>query len=105
MQIFKKTPTIDFLKFQKLAALISIILILAGVIGLFTKGLRLGIDFQGGINVQIQFEQKVEITQIRNLLSPALGNELSVTYFGSQANNEFLISIPKTERFTKRKLY
>lgn len=102
MKIFQKTTNINFLSYRKPAAIISLVLILVGIVSLFTKGIKLGIDFQGGINVQIKLEQSAEITEIRNLLVPVLGNDTVVTNFGSQAANEFLIAIPKTERFTSQ---
>jgi preprotein translocase subunit SecF len=100
MQIFRKTPDIDFLKFRKIAALISLLIIAAGVTGLLTKGMRLGIDFQGGTNVQVRFTKQTEISTIRDLLTSSLGLEAVVTNFGGEGNNEFLIAIPQDQQLS-----
>ena len=51
---FKDGESIDFLSFRRLSAIISGIIILAGVTSIVVhKGLKYGIDFRGGTNVQI----------------------------------------------------
>ncbi len=100
MQIFKQTPNINFLKFRKIAGVFSLLILTAGVIGLFTKGIKLGIDFKGGTNIQVQFPHKTEIAKVRSLLVGLLGPETIVTNFGAQDNNEFLIAITKNQALT-----
>ena len=66
---FKDGQFIDFLAFKRLAAIISGILILAGVASIIAhKGLKYGIDFRGGTNVQIQFSTPPNLDQLRNFL-------------------------------------
>lgn len=98
MYLFKKTSNIDFLKFRFITIIISLVIITAGVVGFFTKGLNLGIDFRGGVNIQIQFSEEVDISQIRDLARIKLGKEAVVTYFGNKNNNEFLMSTSQKER-------
>ena len=102
MQIFKKTPNIDFLKYQKITAIFSFLIIIAGLVGLFTKGMRLGIDFRGGTNVQVKINKEVEISEIRKLLIPTLGEETIITNFGEKNSGEFLIAIPKIEKSNEK---
>ncbi len=60
-------------------------LLLAASIGLLvTKGLNLGIDFAGGTIVQVKYEQKAPIDQIRTILNATVEyKNSSITEFGT----------------------
>ena len=61
------------------------------VISLFTLGLKPGIDFSGGRNYIVRFEQPVKTTEIADLVSNSFDNEsVSVITIGS--NNQVRIS-------------
>ena len=66
---FKDGEAIDFLSLRRLSAIISGIIILVGVTSIVVhKGLKYGIDFRGGTNVQIQFSTPPNLDQLRNFL-------------------------------------
>lgn len=64
----------DFVGFRRIAYGVSIVLFLVGVCAaVFGKGLRLGIDFAGGVIVQVQFQQSVDDNALKKSLDiPAL---------------------------------
>jgi preprotein translocase subunit SecF len=64
MQFFQKT-NIDFLTKRRLFYIISTVLILIGLGAFFAKGLTLGIDFIGGTEVLVRFQNEVPINEIR----------------------------------------
>ena len=66
---FMKHANFDFIKFRKTAFIIGGAFILVSVISLFTLKLNLGIDFQGGRNYVIRFDQEVNDNQIRKSLA------------------------------------
>jgi len=66
---FMKHANFDFIKFRKTAFVIGGAFILVSVISLFTLKLNLGIDFQGGRNYVIRFDQEVNDNQIRKALA------------------------------------
>ena len=72
------------------------VLIFLGSIGLFlSKGLNYGIDFQGGIMMEIRTEQAVDVSSMRRDLN-ALGlGEVALQQFGSPT--DILIRIQKQE--------
>ena len=67
MTFFPKTH-IDFLKYRKVYFTISALIFVFGIYLFATKGLNMGIDFTGGTMVQVKFEQKVDMAQIRAAL-------------------------------------
>ena len=74
MQIFKK-PNFTFMKFKFIAFSLSGILILVGILNITSKGLNYGIDFAGGTLIQIRFNTRFPIVELRQSLSNAgLGN-------------------------------
>ncbi len=67
-------------KVYKIMFWVSISLAIASVILVAVFGLRLGVDFQGGSVLELDFDARPETTQIRNVLSPITGEpELSPT--------------------------
>jgi SecD/SecF fusion protein len=52
---------LDWIKMRIVAYSISGVIILAGLISLFTRGLDLGVDFQGGFSYTIEFDQNSEV--------------------------------------------
>jgi SecD/SecF fusion protein len=66
---FMKHANFDFIKFRKTAFVIAGALILVSAVSLCTLKLNLGIDFQGGRNYVIRFDQEVNDNQIRKALA------------------------------------
>lgn len=72
------------MKMRFIALFICALLVLATFFLLFQRGLQYGIDFSGGTLIQIQYEQKAPIAQIRQILTQTGEfQNLSVTEFGS----------------------
>jgi preprotein translocase subunit SecF len=96
---FFKEPNIDWMGKAKYFYGLSGILLLAGLISWFVQGgLRYGIDFRGGTNVDVGFAQTPNIDQIRaGLTAQGLGNsEIQSISSGGLANassNEVLIFV------------
>ncbi|MBO4615435.1 MAG: protein translocase subunit SecDF [Bacteroidales bacterium] len=72
----------DFLKGSKIAFIISGTLIVVGIISLCTLGLKQGIDFTGGRNYVVKFENNVEPEQIAIALEDVYGDRPIVKTFG-----------------------
>lgn len=82
MRIFE-TPNYNFLGSRKIAYAVSGTLFVLALAVILVKGLQYGIDFKGGKEFVIRFEQAVEPGQIRSLLAEPLGSTPEVKKFGT----------------------
>ncbi|MEZ5027007.1 MAG: protein translocase subunit SecDF [Chitinophagales bacterium] len=73
----------DFIGARKYTYAISAIFITAGIISFFTRGFELGIDFKGGREYKVRFEQPVNTDKVRNDLNAVLDNKTIVKQYGS----------------------
>mgnify|MGYP003320788093 FL=1 len=74
---------INFMRFRKIAITISLILFVGSIGSIFTKGLSLGLDFSGGTLVEIQYEDSVDLQEIRGVLRENGYEDFQVVNFGS----------------------
>jgi preprotein translocase subunit SecF len=95
MELIRPNTHIDFIGKRKYTIWISTAAILLSLGSLFLHGgLRYGVDFAGGILIQVRFSKPVGASEIRNALGEMGSEEASVQNFGGE--NEFLIRIEKT---------
>lgn len=94
MRLIKQKTTIDFLSAtrRKIALAISAVLIVISIASIATRGLEFGIDFTGGILLEVGFEQSADLEAIRGNLSDAGFEDAQVMYFG--ADNDVLVRLP-----------
>ena len=71
MRIFENA-NYDFIGNRKIAYLISTVLIVLGMIFLVTRGIEVGIDFQGGTEFVVQTDSPLPVTQVREALGSLL---------------------------------
>jgi len=83
MQIFKNI-NIDFVSKQSKALLASAVFVLAGVIMIFTSGIKLGIDFTGGVEIVLKTDKEVPVTDMRNALQKHNVTGAEVKTYGAQ---------------------
>ncbi|NJB66871.1 preprotein translocase subunit SecF [Desulfobaculum xiamenense] len=94
LQIIKSDTHIDFVGIRKFAFMISLALILLGVGSLIMHGgPRYGIDFAGGINVQVKFDKEIEIDHLKTILRDGGLADTTVQTFGLPQDNEFIIRV------------
>ena len=98
MEIFRVKNDIPFLKYRKIAAFISILTFVMAFFFLFQKGLNYGVDFTGGTIIEISYEQKANVDEIREQLTQINLNEIQVQNFGT--DKDVLIRMPLNEDIT-----
>ena len=74
---------IPFTKFNRPALLFSACMLVIAIGTLFLKGLNLGLDFTGGVSVELKYESKADLEKIRGSLNEIDGANFVVLNFGS----------------------
>ena len=95
MAFFAGLQNIDFMRRRKIAGVFSIALVLASVALLLVRGLNFGVDFTGGVLVEVGYPKAVELNPVRDALSQGGFNQAIVQHFGSA--REVLVRLPQAE--------
>ncbi len=92
----KKPLNIDFVGLFKIAGAFSALLIVASIVMFFTKGLNYGVDFKGGVELQVKFKNKVEMSDLRSLLNAKEIPLSQLQSIGEADQNEFILKLDST---------
>jgi preprotein translocase subunit SecF len=71
MEIFSHNSNIHFLRLRKVSISIAILLVIASIALIFTRGLNYGLEFNGGVSLQVTYAQPVDIGDVRAALNKA----------------------------------
>lgn len=102
MELFKQNTKIDFMGQRKWAALFSLILFIASMASFFTYGLNLGLDFTGGTQIEVTYQQPADINVIRQELSKVGFNDAVVQNYGT--TRDILIRIKPQKQYNQQQL-
>ncbi|TQV86390.1 protein translocase subunit SecF [Aliikangiella coralliicola] len=83
MKILKSNLNIDFIKFKKIAAVFSVLLMIASIVTVSTKGLNFGLDFTGGTLIEVGYQSDADINKIKSDLNAAGFSKIMVQNFGT----------------------
>jgi preprotein translocase SecF subunit len=68
-QIFRTVPAFDFIGYRKIGFAFTLLGVLGTFISLSVNGLNFGIDFSGGVVMEVRTEQAADIEKMRGLLA------------------------------------
>ena len=92
----------NFIGKRNPAIILSAFLILVSISSFLIQGLNWGIDFSSGYVVQLKFDNKISITEIRNTFEANDINDAVIQSFGS--NKEVLIKLKEDSNFNKESI-
>ncbi|MGI9220658.1 MAG: protein translocase subunit SecF, partial [Woeseiaceae bacterium] len=94
MRLIKQKTSIDFLSAprRRLALILSAIMIIVSISSIVTRGLEFGIDFTGGVLLEVGYEQAADLEAIRSNLGNSGFDDAQVMLFG--ADNDVLVRLP-----------
>jgi preprotein translocase subunit SecF len=97
MHIFTN-PNYNFLRWRWHAVVLSWIVIIAGLLVIYQKGLPKGIEFAGGTTVIMQFDQTPSVETVRGALNtnyPGGGQDAIVQTYGEPAQRQVMVRVPQ----------
>ena len=77
------TKIIRFMRLHNITTIISAALLVLSLFSIIFKGMSWGLDFTGGILIELQYDKPVKITDIRNQLTELKYKDFLVQEFGS----------------------
>jgi preprotein translocase subunit SecF len=97
MRLLKLVPdstNIDFLRWRGVAITISILLMVASIALLATKGLNYGVDFAGGQVIRVSFQQAPSLDELRERVTGLELGQPSIQEFGSPRQVTVRLPLP-----------
>jgi preprotein translocase subunit SecF len=95
MKFFDHVPNIDFMAQRKTGLWVSSALTIAVLLLLAFRGLNFGIDFTGGVLVEVTYPQSVQLDDVREHLTRAGYERATVQTFGT--SQDVLIRLPPSK--------
>ena len=83
MRLIKSNTSFDFVGYGRLAMFFSALLIAVSAISVSLGALSFGIDFTGGVVVQVGYPQAVDLQDVRGALKQGGYSQATVQHFGA----------------------
>ncbi len=92
MTTYASKKQIDYVGKFKIAGIFSLLLVVGTIVLYFTKGLNYGVDFRGGVEIQVKFNKDVSLGELRSLLEEKkVATQLQS--IGDESQHEFLLKL------------
>lgn len=98
MELIKPGINIDFIGKRNIAFLLSAVIILASFALLAWRGgPNYGVDFTGGVVIQVKMQKEHSLSEIRSALAPIRLSDSIIQEFGERDAHEYLIRVTNPE--------
>ncbi|MCR3755816.1 MAG: Sec translocon accessory complex subunit SecF [Sodalis sp. Psp] len=87
--------TYDFMRWGYMAFSLSIILLITSIVFMVVRGFNWGLDFTGGIVIEVNLEKAADLNQMRDALESAGFTDPIVQNFGS--NRDIIVRMPPVQ--------
>jgi preprotein translocase subunit SecF len=96
MAFFGKTPNINFMAGRRVTTVVSALVLLLSIGSIGVRGLNLGIDFSGGLLLEVGYEGTADLAEIRAALTEEGFGTPLVQNFGT-ASDALIRLLPQEE--------
>lgn len=97
MEFFNPDSKVDFMGARRWTAAFSVLIFVVSITALAVNGLKWGLDFTGGTQIEVTYPNAADLTQIRENLMKADFKEAQVVSYGT--SKDVLISIaPRADK-------
>ena len=95
MKLLPDNINIDFLGRRRIAMVFSLVLLVAAISCIAIRGFNFGIDFTGGVLIEVGYPESVDLVEVRTALDGAQYSDAVVQHFGS--SKDVLIRLAPSE--------
>jgi preprotein translocase subunit SecF len=101
MELISHNPGINFIKYRRFWVTVSTIVNLAVIVLWLTRGLNYGVDFAGGTEIEIKFDQAIDAEVVRTRIRNSGIPDPNLQVFGDPSEHDFLLNISRISVMTK----
>src|SRR4051812_33190155 len=98
--LFDNSKERDLVSNGRYFILAGFVFAVAMTIGMFFPGINWGIDFAGGMEMQVKFPKPVKAEEIRQALVDIGFHKHQVQQYGSEQDNEWLVRVERVSSLT-----
>ncbi len=102
LNLFPDDARVDFFGKRDYAYALSLFFLIASIVSLSTKGINMGLDFTGGVVIEVGYNKAADLEAIRAVLKKNEFPEAVVQYFGS--SESVMIRLPPAKTGNQNQL-
>ncbi|MGE4063558.1 MAG: protein translocase subunit SecF [Rhodospirillaceae bacterium] len=96
MRYALKEFKVDFIGPRFYAMTLSAFMVVASLLSIAIQGFNFGIDFAGGVLVEVRHEKRIDVAELRNDINALNLGDVTISTFGSEGNT-VAIRVPQQE--------
>ncbi len=102
LKLIKENLNINFMKIKRITLFFSLFLFFFSLFSIFSKGLNLGIDFTGGSLIEVRFQEKINLNNLREKFDKLNLGEIQLQTIGNE--NDIVIRAQNKSNTEKEKM-
>ncbi len=100
MKLLKLVPddtNIGFVKWRYVGVGVTLFLVVMSIVGLATRGLTYGVDFAGGVTLQMSFEEPADVPALRDRVAALGVADFKIQEFGEPNDVRIQLPLPDSD--------